>query len=258
VVADRVDLLDLALATTLAAGRLLIRHRGAGAVRTSTKSSPRDLVTDADRAAEALIVARLRQRRPHDGILGEESGERPGTSGVRWIVDPLDGTANFVHGLPAFVVSVAAEVDGVVVLGVVHDPSRAETFTATLGCGAHCNGRPIRVSDRRTLESALLGTGFSRDLTIRAAQAARLGDLAGRVLDVRHSGSAALDLCAVAAGRLDVYFEADTRIWDRAAGALIATEAGGVVCAADGGPPSDAMLVAGPAALTDALRAALV
>lgn len=219
----------------------------------STKSSPRDLVTDLDRASEALIVELLMACRPGDGVLGEESGERPGTSGVRWVIDPLDGTANYLRGMPAFAVSVAAELDGETVAGVVHDPSRQETFTAVRGHGARCNGRPVTVSDRGNLSLALLGTGFSHDAAKRARQAVVLGQLVSRVQDVRHSGSAALDLCWVAAGRLDVYYEGDTRHWDRAAGALIASEAGASVSGADAGPPSDDMIIAGTPRLADAL-----
>jgi myo-inositol-1(or 4)-monophosphatase len=254
---DAHQLLDLARAAVLAASQLLLCGLETAPPAVSSKTSPRDLVTDLDRASEALIVARLLADRPDDGILGEEGGERTGTSGVRWVIDPLDGTGNYLHGLPAFAVSVAAELNGVAVAGVVHNPSLRETFTAVRGHGAYRDGRPIAVSSRANLGSALLGTGFSHDLDIRARQAALLCALATRVYDVRHSGSAALDLCSVAAGRLDLYYEGDTRHWDRAAGALIAAEAGAAVCGVDSGSPSDEMIIAGPPPMVDALLALL-
>ncbi|HEX6969462.1 MAG TPA: inositol monophosphatase family protein [Micromonosporaceae bacterium] len=250
------ELLELARAAALAGGQLLLRGL-AGPHAVAEKSSPRDVVTELDRAAEALIVDRLLTCRPDDAVLGEESGERPGTSGVRWVIDPLDGTANYLRSLPAFVVSVLAEVDGEALVGVVHDPSRGETFTAVRGHGAACNGRPLRVSETGDLRDALVGTGFSRDTTVRARQAALLGSLVNRVRDIRHSGSAALDLCWVAAGRLDVYYEADLRYWDRAAGVLIAREAGAWVGGMDDGPPGDEMVIAGPPGLARALRTVL-
>ena len=252
------ELLGLAVTVAEAAGRLLVRGLASGPGAVVTKSSPRDLASDLDRASEALIVERLLARRPDDSVLGEETGERSGTSGVRWVIDPLDGTANYLHRLPAFAVSVAAELHGEALLGVVHDPSRHETFTAVRGGGARCDDRRIAVSTEHDLSRALLGTGFSFDATKRARQAGTLARLVGAVQDVRSSGSAALDLCWVAAGRLDVYYEGDTRPWDRAAGALIASEAGAAVIGADAGPPSDDMIIAGSAALVGAVLELLV
>lgn len=247
------ELLELAEASARSAGTLLTRGLTSGPRMVATKSSPHDLVSDLDRASEALLIEQLLHGRPDDGVLAEESGERHGTSRVRWVIDPLDGTANYLHGVPAFAVSIAAEVDGDVVLGVVHDPSRQETFTAVRGRGAHCNGHPVVASDRHDLGGALLGTGFSHDAGRRRHQADLLGRLVGSVQDIRNSGSAALDLCWVAAGRLDVYYESDTRHWDRAAGALIAAEAGAWVGGADGGPPSDGLIIAGSAQLAQAV-----
>ncbi|MFI6332617.1 inositol monophosphatase family protein [Micromonospora chersina] len=254
---DLGELSRLAEAAAHEAGELLLRGLAGGPLAISTKSSARDLVTDLDRASEALIVRRLLAARPDDGVLAEETGERPGPSGLRWIVDPLDGTGNYLRGTPTYAVSVAAEWWGEPVLGVVYDPSRRETFTAVRGSGAYLNGSPLSVSRRTALGEALLGTGFSRDPRIRTEQATTLGRLVNLVQDIRHSGSAALDLCWVAAGRLDVYYEADLRHWDRAAGELIAAEAGARVCGPHGGPATDDLVLAGPPALVEDLRAVL-
>jgi len=253
----RFELARLATSAAHEAGALLRRGPAGGPIRAGTKSTPRDLVTELDRASEALIVRRLLAARPDDGVLGEETGERPGRSGLRWIVDPLDGTGNYLRGIPAFAVSIAAEWHGEPVAGVVYDPSRRETFSAVRGSGATLDGRPLAASGRSALAEALLGTGFSRDPRVRIAQAATLGRLVNLVQDIRHSGSAALDLCWVAAARLDVYYEADLRVWDRAAGELIAAEAGARVCGPDGGPATDRLVLAGPAGLVDALRTVL-
>jgi myo-inositol-1(or 4)-monophosphatase len=238
-------LLDIAVTAAVSAGDMLLLGRQKGLVTVDTKASPADLVTNLDRACESLIVSLLTRYRPDDAVLGEESGERPGRSGVRWVVDPLDGTANYVHGHPSFAVSIAAEADGVTIAGVVHDPSRRETFSALRGAGAWRDGERLRISSPGDLQMALLGTGFSHDRTARARQARLVAGLMGHVLDMRASGSAALDLCWVAAGRLDVYYESDTRHWDRAAGVLVAREAGAWVGDLDGGPPSDRMVIAG-------------
>ncbi|WP_197322285.1 inositol monophosphatase family protein [Saccharomonospora sp. NB11] len=227
---DGAELLDIATAAAEATGKLLLRSEP-GTV--TTKSAPADLVTDLDRVGEALIVEMITTVRPHDSVLGEEHGARPGTSGVRWVVDPLDGTGNYVRGLPSFAVSVAAEVDDRVVAGVVHDPSRQETFRAVRGRGATCNGRKLAASDTLDLARAVVSTGFSSDSAHRRRQAALLETVLEQVADVRSSGSAALDLCWVACGRLDGYYESDTRYWDRAAGVLIAEEAGAVVRGGD-------------------------
>jgi myo-inositol-1(or 4)-monophosphatase len=238
-------LLSTAVAAAISAGEMLLLGRQNGSVTIDTKASPDDLVTNLDRACESLIVGLLTRDRPDDGVLGEEGGERPGRSGVRWIVDPLDGTANYVHGHPSFAVSIAAEVDGSTIAGVVHDPSRRETFSALRGAGAWCDGERLLITGQGDLQTALLGTGFSHDRTVRTRQSRLLARLTGRVLDVRASGSAALDLCWVAAGRLGVYYESDTRHWDRAAGVLVALEAGAWVGDLDCGPPSDRMVIAG-------------
>ncbi|MEV0440443.1 inositol monophosphatase family protein [Streptomyces spectabilis] len=249
-------LLRLAVRAAHRAGELLLEGAAAGPPEVRTKSSAKDLVTAFDRRSEACVVEILTAARPDDGILGEEGGERPGRSGVRWVIDPLDGTANFVSGYPAFVVSIAAERAGRTEVGVVHDPSRRETFTAIRGRGAARDGLPLTVSGAERLEQALVSTGFSSDPATRDRQAALAARVVARVRDIRSSGSAALDLCWVAAGRLDAYYESGTRLWDRAAGALIAEEAGAWVGGgADGRPPCDAMTIACAPKAADALCA---
>jgi fructose-1,6-bisphosphatase/inositol monophosphatase family enzyme len=205
------------------------------------------MVTEMDRAAERHIVQRLRAARPGDGFLGEEGARETGDTGVRWLVDPLDGTTNYLYGVPAFGVSIAAEVDGAVQVACVHDPSHAETFTAVRGDGAYCRGQRLEVSAPATLASALIGTGFSYLPERRAIQAAVLARLLGQVRDVRRVGAASIDLCWLAAGRLDGYYERGLAPWDFAAGALIASEAGADVSDLGDGPPStDIVVAAGP------------
>lgn len=220
------ELLDLAVEAAEAAAALLRAERPD---TVATKSSRTDLVTDLDHAAEELIVGRLLAARPDDGVLGEEGGERTGSSGVRWVVDPLDGTTNFVYDYPAFGVSIAAEADGEVVVGVVVDIPRGHRFTAVRGEGAARDGQAIHASDADELATALLSTGFSYDRDRRATQAQLLTTVLPAVRDIRRSGSAALDLCTVASGRVDGFWERGLAPWDRAAGGLIAAEAGATV-----------------------------
>ncbi|HET6810513.1 MAG TPA: inositol monophosphatase family protein [Acidimicrobiales bacterium] len=238
------ELLALGVEAARAAGRLLLDGLAAGATGVESKSTPTDPVSDLDRASEALIVRTLRGRRPDDAVLGEEGGATTGRSGVRWVVDPLDGTVNFLYGFPAFAVSVAAEVDGEVVVGVVHDPLRGETFTAEKGAGSWLGAQRLAVRTPADLTSALVGTGFAYAAATRARQGRIVAELLPLVRDIRRAGSAALDLCWVGAGRLDAYFESGTHHWDRAAGALVAAEAGAWTGDLTGGPPSDEMAVA--------------
>ena len=194
----------------------------------STKSSPTDLVSEADRAAEAFIVSRLRTARPDDAIESEEGSSREGTSGISWLADPLDGTTNFFFGVPAYSVSLAARCDGHTLVGVVVDPSRQETWSAVRGRGAWRNGCALRVANGRSeVATALVATGFSYSQERRADQAATLQRLLPAVRDIRRIGSAALDLCWVAGGRFDAFYEAGLKDWDWAAGGLICEEAGG-------------------------------
>src|SRR4051812_10314838 len=204
----------------------------------STKSSPTDMVTEIDRASESLIVSGIRAARPDDGIVGEEGADHPGTSGVRWLIDPVDGTTNYLYKFPGFAVSIAAEHDGVVVAGVVNDPLHRDVFAAGAGRGATRNGEPIHASTATDLTTALVGTGFSYERERRLRQANVLVEVLPRVRDIRRMGAAAVDLCSVACGRLDAFYERGLGPWDLAAGALIAREAGATVGDLAGGPAS--------------------
>ena len=246
------------LATDLAvAGGALALSMREGIEQESTKSSPTDVVTAADRAVEQLLADGIRRARPDDGLLGEEGAERTGTSGVRWVVDPVDGTVNYLYGLPQWAVSIGVEHAGRTAVGVVHDPAKGELFTAVRGRGSRLGERRLRCTRVRTLAQALVGTGFGYDARRRAAQAALLPTLLPQVRDLRRMGSGALDLCAVAAGRLDAYYEQGLSPWDLCAGGLIATEAGALVGGLRGRSAGGAMVVAaGPAVfgqLTDLL-----
>jgi myo-inositol-1(or 4)-monophosphatase len=254
------ELVDVAVEAARRAGSLLAEGRGQ-ARQVETKSSATDMVSEMDRAAEALIRAVIAGRRPGDAVLGEEGGEggaASGGTGVRWIVDPLDGTTNYLYGFPAWSVSVAAELDGEIVAGAVFDPTHDELWTASLGGGAARNGEPLpALADRAELATALVATGFAYRAEQRAAQGLVAAYVLPRVRDIRRAGSAALDLCWVAAGRVDAYFEQGTNVWDWAAGALVASEVGAWVGGFDGGAPSsDGLLVARPALATE-LRALL-
>jgi fructose-1,6-bisphosphatase/inositol monophosphatase family enzyme len=255
------DLLDelLAVATDLAAAAAdllldgLTRHR----MEVSTKSSPTDMVTEMDRASEALIVAGIRVARPDDGIVGEEGADLEGTSGIRWLVDPIDGTTNYLYGFPGFAVSIGAEHNGHVVAGVVHDPMHGDVFRATKGRGATRNAEAISVSGKDDLTTALVGTGFSYERERRLRQARVLAQVLPRVRDIRRMGAAAVDLCSVACGRLDAFYERGLGPWDLAAGALIAREAGAAVGDLAGGPPSGDFVLAASPGLFEPLRALL-
>ena len=238
------ELLALATEVARAAGTMLLD--GLDQVRTDvqTKSTGTDMVSEMDRAAEALIVDRLLGARPDDGMVGEEGTDRAGTSGVRWVVDPLDGTTNYLYGLAGFGVSIAAELDGVPVAGVVLDVVRDELFAATRGGGATRDGMPITASAATDLGSALIATG----LLVRGRAAGPSGRCPGpgppRVRDIRRFGAAAVDLCSVACGRVDGYYEAGLAPWDLAAGGLIAAEAGAVLTDFVGGPVQAGAVVA--------------
>lgn len=217
-----------------------------------SKSSRTDMVSDADRDAEALIRDLLATERPADGLLAEEGSHADATSGRRWVVDPLDGTTNYLYRFPAWVVSIALEDAEGAVVGVVHEPVRDETFTAVRGAGAALDGAQIAVSGAQALDSALVGTGFGYDADRRASQADVLLRVLPRVRDIRRAGAAALDLCMVACGRLDGYYERGLNHWDWAAGALIAAEAGATVRPLPGDP---AGLLAASPAVADELAA---
>lgn len=220
------ELLELARTVALDAADLVRTRRRAGVEVTGTKSSPIDIVTEVDKASEALIYERLLDARPGDGFLGEEGSSSDSSTGVDWVVDPIDGTVNFLYGIPQYSVSIAASRDDQVVAGVVVDVASSECFTATRGGGAFCGGRPIRVREPVPLSQRLVLTGFNYVADVRAKQADAAARLLRQVRDIRRLGSAALDLCAIGAGRADAYVEEGLRPWDMAAGGLVATEAG--------------------------------
>ncbi len=234
-----------------AAGELLLERFGGPARGVERKSSRTDLVSDADRDAEAAIGEILSAERPDDGLLAEEGGNREAVSGRRWVVDPLDGTTNFLYGIPAWCVSIALEDAEGGVLGVVLDPVRGESFAATRGQGATCNDEPIATSGEERLDTSLVATGFSYEGAQRSLQAAVLAEVLPRVRDVRRVGAAALDLCWVAAGRLDAYYERGLKHWDWAAASLIVAEAGGALRWLEGEPLG---LVAGSPVVVEELH----
>jgi myo-inositol-1(or 4)-monophosphatase len=226
-------LLATAIEAVVRAGDVMMAHFGQ-IVRVDKKGAI-DLVTEVDVGVERMVRALIAERFPDHAVLGEElGGSAQVPPGPCWVFDPIDGTTNFAHGLPIFCASLALEVDGVAVLGAVFDPTRQELFTAERGGGAFLNGRPIRVSGAETLVNALLVTGFPYDVHARVAEIVGLfGEFVGRARAVRRLGSAAIDLCYVAAGRMDAFWESDLKAWDIAAGALIVEEAGGRVTGMD-------------------------
>ncbi|MCU0265276.1 MAG: inositol monophosphatase [Actinomycetia bacterium] len=251
--ADPGELLSLAVAAATAAGRLLVDERPRD-LGVGTKSTPTDVVTVMDRRAERLLVERLQAARPDDGFLGEEGTQAVGGSGVRWVLDPIDGTVNYLYDLPGWAVSVAAEVDGEVAVGVVHVPTYGETFAAVRGGGATRNGVPVHVSTCEQLSQALVATGFGYAAARRARQARVLAEVLPRVRDVRRFGAASVDLCAVACGRVDGYYERGLKPWDLAAGGLVAQEAGALVAGLRGAPASEELVLAASRTLFPALH----
>jgi len=256
---DAEALLRIAVAAAAEAGGLLASWRGDERPEVvQTKSSPTDIVTEMDRRSEALIINRIRAYRPGDTVLGEEGGQTSGGPAgaddgsppgrVRWIVDPLDGTVNYLYGLRDWAVSIAAEVDGAVVAGVVEVPRHGETFTAVRGQGAWLHRgearQALRCSSGVPLDQALVGTGFGYDPGRRQVQGEVVAALLPHVRDIRRGGSAAVELCAVAAGRLDAFYERGLNYWDFAAGGLIAREAGALVGGLAGRAESTSMAVA--------------
>jgi myo-inositol-1(or 4)-monophosphatase len=225
-----------------------------GELAITAKSTPTDLVSEADVATERLIRARLDAARPDDAIMGEEGDDRPGTSGLRWVVDPLDGTVNFLFGIPQWCVSIACEDDEGVLAGVVYDPMREETWAAARGGDATLNGARVTGSGRTELATALVATGFGYAAEVRESQARVVARLLPRVRDVRRFGSAALDLAWAAAGRFDAYYERGVHHWDVAAGGLICARAGLAVHELPPAPPAaDGLLVASPAIASELL-----
>jgi myo-inositol-1(or 4)-monophosphatase len=254
----RSELFELARATAEEAAELVGAGRSTAAEQVVTKSSPVDVVTAVDTASEALIIRRLLGARGEDGVLGEEGAQREGTSGVRWVVDPIDGTVNFLYGLPAYAVSIAAEVDGRTEVGVVLNVATGELFTAVRGEGAWLTApgaaaMQLHGSAPASLEQTLVATGFGYRVEQRRAQGAVVARLLPEVRDIRRHGSAALELCAAAAGRVDAYYELDLKPWDHAAGALVAAEAGLVVSGTGGRPFGEPMAVAAAPTIAEPL-----
>lgn len=265
------DLLELTRAIGLRAAAFALEARRAGVAVAATKSTPTDIVTAVDRDTESLIRQLIHEARPHDGILGEEDATHDGTSGLNWIVDPIDGTVNFLYGIPAWAISIAV-VEGPVVpatpaswtalAGVVVNPVTGEVFEASAGGGARLAvgglpGEDLHVNPAVPLDRALVGTGFSYSAERRREQAAVAAHLLPRVRDLRRIGAASLDLCSVAAGRMDAYYEIGLNAWDHAAGALIAREAGAIVTGVGGGRESSELLVTAAAGLHEEVTAAL-
>lgn len=208
-------------------------------------------MTEIDKAGERAIVEGIRASRRNDAILGEEGTDRAGTSGVRWVIDPLDGTASYVRGYPGYAVSIGIEVDGRAAVGVVED-GLGRVTVGVAGEGAERDGRPVRPSQRTNLAESVLATGFGYDPEMRIREARTLTDLIGRVADIRRSGSAAMDLCAVACGETDAYYELHLAPWDTAAGAAVVEAAGGVFRQFDQ-PDGERLTVASPVGLFEPL-----
>ena len=268
---DLVALERIAVDIVREAGELARRRRAEGVHIAATKSAAADIVTAADREVELLIRARLAELRPHDGFLGEESGAERGTTGVTWVVDPIDGTVNYAYGIPAYATSVAAvagEPDPqswTALAGAVYNPVTGELFRATLGKGswleqdADPDAAPVRlqVNDEPGPAGALVATGFGYDPATHAGDLERVERVMPMARDIRRMGSAALDLAFVAAGRLDGYFERGIHPWDHAAGGLLVTEAGGVLGGEPGGRPGNTMAIATGPALFERIESAV-
>ena len=271
------ELLERAVAAAREGAALAREYRATGVGDIDSKSTRTDLVTTADRAVEALIARLLLDGHPDDRMLGEEGGEAAGSESVggespageprpnpdaahrvRWIVDPIDGTVNYVYGLPNVAVSIAAEVDGHVVAGVVRNVFTGEEWTAVRDGGAWRDGVRLTGSRVASLEMALVATGFGYDAARRAHQATVLAGVLPRVRDIRRMGAAALDLCAAAEGLVDAFYEKGLNPWDQAAGGLIAQEAGLLVTGLRGAPPGPAMVLAAPPSVHAELHDLLV
>jgi myo-inositol-1(or 4)-monophosphatase len=257
-------LLDLAIALVRPAADLAHRMRVDGVQGVTTKSTRTDVVTAADRAVEQQVVAALRAARPDDSILGEEfgrvdpGGEAAGSRRVRWILDPIDGTVNYLYDIPQYAVSLAAEVAGVVVAGVVRNAATGRQWTATLGGGAYVDDRRLSGSPQTELAQSLVATGFGYAAERRAHQSRVLAELLPKIRDIRRFGAASLDLCMAAEGTCDAYFEKGLAPWDRAAGGLIASEAGLLVTGLRGAPAGEDLVLAAPPGLHRHLHDLLV
>ncbi|MBG02345.1 MAG: inositol monophosphatase [Acidimicrobiaceae bacterium] len=225
---DIIELRNIASDVASQAGKYVLEE-SKNPILHESKSSASDLVTDIDKRTEALIVDLIKNQRPDDSFLGEEGTSQKGSSNVLWIIDPIDGTTNFVHEHPGFGVSIAAKFDDVIVAGAVADPKHKELFDAAIGSGARCNGEHITIRRSPELKTALVATGFSYQELDRKVQAEVLAHVLPAIADIRRMGSAAIDLCSVAMGRVDAFYETGLNEWDIAAGSLIASEAGAEV-----------------------------
>ena len=239
------ELVLLAEEVARAAGAILIQRPDSFTF--TEKSSAVDFATQMDQLAESLIVKNLLAARPDDGIIAEEGAAQPSKSGVTWVIDPLDGTVNYLYGLPGWNISIAAKDKDGVIAGVVFAPTTNSFWKATKGGGAYFNNNSIKCNDPVNLNLALIATGFSYDLELRKEQGSRVQRLIPQIRDLRRNGAAAVDLCYVAMGAVDGYFESSLKEWDFAAGGLIATEAGALISGRSGGAPDGDMVVcAGP------------
>lgn len=259
-----VELQNLATEIALQAGELIHRRRREGVTVAASKSSAEDVVTLADRESEDLIRSLIADARPGDGFYGEESAATGSSTGVTWVVDPIDGTVNYLYDIPNYAVSIAV-VEGdpdphswTALAGTVVNPAAGETFSASRGAGATLNGQTIRSNTDVAPSLAMVGTGFSYTAERRIWQAGIVQQLIGQVRDIRRMGSAALDLCSVACGRLDAYYERGLNPWDHAAGALIAQEAGARVGGLNGAAASRDFTLAADPVLFDALHEMLI
>lgn len=239
------ELVSLAEEVARAAGVLLMQRPDSFTF--TEKSSAVDFATQMDQQAESLIVKSLLAARPEDGIIAEEGAAQPSKSGITWVIDPLDGTVNYLYGLPGWNISIAAKNQEGVIAGVVFAPTINSLWKATKSGGAYLNNKAIKCNDPVNLNLALIATGFSYDLELRKDQGARIQKLIPQIRDLRRNGAAAVDLCYVAMGAVDAYFESSLKEWDFAAGGLIATEAGALISGRTGGAPDGDMVVcAGP------------
>ncbi|MCW2287262.1 myo-inositol-1(or 4)-monophosphatase [Leucobacter luti] len=265
--ASPAELARIAADIAVAVGTRIMELRELGVSVAASKSSITDVVTAADREAEQLVVTALQGARPHDAILGEEGTGIAGTSGITWVIDPIDGTVNYLYNIPMYAVSIAATVadttamaDGRrAIAGAVYCPRLAELYEAWESGGARLNGAPLTISGKSDLETALVGTGFGYTVERRIEQAAMVSRILPRIRDIRRSGSAAYDLCAYAAGRLDAFFERGLQPWDYAAAALILRESGGALLGRDDStPPGEPLLFAAAPSLVHELRSVVL
>lgn len=257
------DLLDLATSIATEAADLVARRRREGVAVADRKTSSVDVVTHADRESEQLIRRLLAEARPDDSFFGEESGASVGTSGLTWVVDPIDGTVNYLYGIPHYSVSIAV-VEGEpdpatwhAIAGAVVNPGARETYTASLGGGSFLNGERLHVAEAVDLSEALIATGFSYLEETRVEQGRVIAELLPQVRDIRRMGTASLDLCMVASGRVNAYFERSLNPWDHAAGALIAQEAGATVKGRGNNAAGKAFILAAQPDVAGSLGAAL-